>query len=56
MKLVLFILIIDGTSKLHEMMPQKVFYQSLKRLGGFYGILYMHSIRVFDKMFGQSLL
>ena len=35
MKLVLFILIIDGTSNQHKMMPQKDFYQSLKGLGGF---------------------
>ena len=35
MKLVLFILIIDGTSKQHKRMAQKVFNQSLKGLGGF---------------------
>ena len=35
MKLVLFILIIDGTSKQCKMMAQKVFYQSLKGLGRF---------------------
>ena len=35
MKLVLFILIIDGTSKEHKRMAQKVFNQSLKGLGGF---------------------
>ena len=35
MKLVLFILIIDGTSKQHKRMEQKAFYQSLKGLGGF---------------------
>ena len=35
MKLVLFTLMIDGTSKQHKMMPQKDFYQSLKGLGGF---------------------
>ena len=35
MKLVLFILIIDGTSKQHKRMAQKVFYESLKGLGGF---------------------
>ena len=29
MKLVPFILIIDGTSKQHKMMPQEVFYQSI---------------------------
>ena len=34
-KLVLFILIIDGTSKQHKRMTQKVFNQSLKGLGGF---------------------
>ena len=34
-KLVLFILIIDGTSKQHKRMAQKVFNQSLKGLGGF---------------------
>ena len=34
-KLVPFILMIDGTSKQHKMMPQKDFYQSLKGLGGF---------------------
>ena len=56
MKLVLFILIIDGTSKQHKMMAQKVFYESLKGLGGFYNILCVHSIRDFDEIFGQSLL
>ena len=35
MKLVLFILIIDGTSKEHKRMEQKVLNQSLKGLGGF---------------------
>ena len=35
MKLVLFILIIDGTSKQHKRMAQKFFNQSLKGLGGF---------------------
>ena len=35
MKLVVFILIIDGTSKQHKRMAQKVFNQSLKGLGGF---------------------
>ena len=35
MKLVLFILIIDGTSKQHKRMAQKVLNQSLKGLGGF---------------------
>ena len=35
MKLVLFILIIHGTSKQHKRMAQKVFNQSLKGLGGF---------------------
>ena len=34
-KLVLFILIIDGTSKQHKRMAQKVFNQSLNGLGGF---------------------
>ena len=56
MKLVLFILIIDGTSKQHKRMAQKVFNQSLKGLGGFYSILCVCSIRDFDKIFGQSLL
>ena len=35
MKLMLFISIIDGTSKQHKRMAQKVFNQSLKGLGGF---------------------
>ena len=35
MKLVLFILIIDGTSKEHKRMEQKVLNQSLKGLGRF---------------------
>ena len=35
MKLVLFILIIDGTSKEYKRMEQKVLNQSLKGLGGF---------------------
>ena len=35
MKLVPFILIIDGTSKQHKIMPQKDFYQSLKGLSWF---------------------
>ena len=35
MKLVLFILIMDGTSKQHKRMAQKVLNQSLKGLGGF---------------------
>ena len=35
MKLVLCILIIDGTSKQHKRMAQKVVNQSLKGLGGF---------------------
>ena len=35
MKLVPFILIIDGTSKQHKRMPQKDFYQSLKGFCGF---------------------
>ena len=35
MKLVLFILTIDGTSKEHKRMEQKVLNQSLKGLGGF---------------------
>ena len=35
MKLVLFILIIDRTSKQHKRMAQKVFNQSLKGLGRF---------------------
>ena len=35
MKLVLFILINDGTSKQHKRMAQKVLNQSLKGLGGF---------------------
>ena len=35
MTLVLFILVIDGTSKQHKKMAQKVFYQSLKGLGRF---------------------
>ena len=35
MKLMLFILIISGTSKQHKRMPEKVHYQSLKWLGGF---------------------
>ena len=56
MKLVLFILIIDGTSKQHKRMAQKVFNQSLKGLGGFQSILCVRSIRDFDKIFGQSLL
>ena len=34
MKVVLFILIIDGTSKEHKRMEQKVLNQSLKGLGG----------------------
>ena len=52
MKLVPFILIIAGTSKQHKMMPQKVFHPSLKRLGGFYDILCVRSIRDLDKIFG----
>ena len=35
LKLVLFILIINGKSKQHKRMAQKVFYQSLKGLDGF---------------------
>ena len=35
MKLVLFILIINGTSKQHKRMAQKAFYQSLKGLSWF---------------------
>ena len=35
MKLVPFILIIDGIPKQHKMMPQKDFYQSLKGLSWF---------------------
>ena len=35
MKLMRFILIIDGTSKQHDRMPQKDFYPSFKGLGGF---------------------
>ena len=35
MKLVPFILVNGGASKQHQRMPQKAFYQSLKRLGGF---------------------
>ena len=35
MTVVLFILIIDGTSKEHKRMEQKVLIQSLKGLGGF---------------------
>ena len=35
MKHVLFILIIDGTSKEHKRMEQKAFYLSLKGLGRF---------------------
>ena len=56
MKLVLFILIIDGTSKEHKRMEQKVLNQSLKGLDGFLSILCVRSIRGFDKIFGQSLL
>ena len=56
MKLVLFILIIDGTSKQHKRMAQKVFNQSLKGLGGFQSILCVRSNRDFDEIFGQSLL
>ena len=56
MKLVPFILIIDGTSKQHKIMPQKVFYQSLKGLGRFYDILCVRSIKDFDEIFGRSLL
>ena len=59
MKLVLFILIIDGISKQHKRMAQKMFNQSLKGLGGFYFKAYfacVHSIRDFDEIFGQSLL
>ena len=35
MKLMPFILIIDGTSKQHKIMAQKDFYQSLKGLSWF---------------------
>ena len=35
MKLVPFILMIDGTSKQHKRMSQKFLYQSLKGFGGF---------------------
>ena len=35
MKVVLLILIIDGTSKEHKRIEQKVFNQRLKGLGGF---------------------
>ena len=35
MKVVLFILIIDGTSKQRKRMAQKVLNQTLKGLGGF---------------------
>ena len=35
MKLVLFILVIDGTSKEHKRMDQKILNESLKGLGGF---------------------
>ena len=38
-----------GTSKQHKIMPHKVFNKSLKRLGRFYGILCVRSIRGFDK-------
>ena len=50
MKLVLFILIIDGTSKQHKRMAQKVFNQSLKGLGRFLSILCVRSIRDFDEI------
>ena len=56
MKLVPFILITNGKSKQHKRMPQKDFYQSLKGLGRFLSILFVRSIRDFDKIFGQSLL
>ena len=56
MKLVLFILIIDGTSKQHKIMPQKVFLLTLKRLGRFYDILCVRFIRDFDEIFALSLL
>ena len=56
MKLVLFILIIDGTSQQHKRMAQKVFNQSLKGLGRFESIFSVRSIRDFDEIFGQSLL
>ena len=55
-KLMQFILIIVGTSKKHQRMSQEVFCQSLKGLGGFEGILSIHSIRDFDKIFGRSPL
>ena len=35
MKFVVFILIIDGTSKQNKMMPQKDFHQSVKGLSQF---------------------
>ena len=55
-KIVPFILIVDGISKQHKMMPQKVFYQSLKGLGGFYGILCVHSIRNFDEFWSIPIM
>ena len=35
MKLMLFILVTDGTSTQHKIMLQKVFYRNLKGLSGF---------------------
>ena len=52
MKLVLFILIIDGTSKQHKRMAQKVFNQSLKDFKAYFACVLLG----FDEIFGQSLL
>ena len=56
MKLVLFILIIDGTSKEHKRMKQKVLNQSFERIRQILKHTCMCSIRDFDEIFGQSLL
>ena len=56
MKLIPFILTIDGISKQHKMMSQKDFLSKFKKIRQIYGILFVRSIRNVDKIFNQSLL
>ena len=61
MKLVPFILIIDGTPKQHKMMPQKDFYQSLKGLRAYFvcvliGILTKNLVDPYYELLSQFMI
>ena len=55
MKLVPFILIVDGTPKQHKRMPQKDFLSKFEKIRQVLKHT-LHSNKHFDKIFGPSIL